>query len=395
MLLGDRIMTKLAACRTRDYKKEYARDHASPTAKRHRAMRNKWNRRLKGKVPAGHEIDHIKQLRNGGGNDMNNIRFLPVSQNRSEHHRKTASAVEIDREKVRDYIGGARRDVGALIGGGLGVLAPGKAKILAIPAGALLGRYAGGRSVDDQAVTRSIKRLHLEDPNVRNRKLSDLEMTTMGNQGGYYIQDPRLHEYILQQRFKKRASFLGSKQMNHVEGGLEGRMAKRQLKEICEMADELYCCIDDHDDLHEWVQVKLATIHDRLNSVHSFMMYEMKHPKHEPILGKYASVTYRGQTFPGYNQPIRNTDGGQHKMKVLAKKGDEVRLVRFGHRGYKHNYSSKAKSNYLTRSAGIRDKSGNLTMNDKFSPNYWSRRVLWPKGQKADGTAKVRRRREA
>lgn len=181
--------------------------------------------------------------------------------------------------------------------------------------------------------------------------------------------------------------------MNHHVGGLEGRMAKRQLKEICEMADELYCCLDDHEDIHEWVQVKLATIHDRLQSVHSYMSYEMKYPRDEFRLGKHASVEYRGQTFPGYNQPIRNTDGGQHKMKVLAKKGDEVKLVRFGHRGYKHNYSPDAKQNYLTRSAGIRDKSGNLTMNDKFSPNYWSRKVLWPARQEADGKAALRRRR--
>jgi hypothetical protein len=106
------------------------------------------------------------------------------------------------------------------------------------------------------------------------------------------------------------------------------------------------------------------------------------------FLGKYASVEYRGRTFPGYNQPIEAPAGDTHKMMVLAKKGDEVKLVRFGHRDYGHNISPERKRNYLTRSAGIRNKSGELTMNDKFSANYWARRVLWPKNQKADGSAR-------
>lgn len=92
-----------------------------------------------------------------------------------------------------------------------------------------------------------------------------------------------------------------------------------------------------------------------------------------------GSIEYRGHKFPGYNKPIRSSDPDK-KMMVLAKKGDEVRLIHFGQRGYKHNYSEAAKKNYLTRSAGIRNKSGELTKDDIFSPNYWARRVLWPSG---------------
>lgn len=55
--------------------------------------------------------------------------------------------------------------------------------------------------------------------------------------------------------------------------------------------------------------------------------------------------------------------------------------VAFGHREYLHNYSETARKNYLTRSAGIRTKNGELTKNDPLSPNYWSRRVLWSSGE--------------
>jgi len=106
-------------------------------------------------------------------------------------------------------------------------------------------------------------------------------------------------------------------------------------------------------------------------------------------MGKEAEVEYRGKKFPGYNQPV-DSDRPEKKKMVLAKKGDKVKLIHFGQKGYKHNYSDAAKKNYLTRSAGIRGKDGSLTANDKFSANYWARRELWPKNEPADGSAKNR-----
>jgi TFIIF-interacting CTD phosphatase-like protein len=90
-----------------------------------------------------------------------------------------------------------------------------------------------------------------------------------------------------------------------------------------------------------------------------------------------GDLEYRGERFSGFNKPKRNTSGSKHKEVVLAKKGDEVKLVRYGHKDYGHNYSKEARENYLARSAGIRDASGNLTKDDKFSANYWARRRLW------------------
>jgi hypothetical protein len=109
-------------------------------------------------------------------------------------------------------------------------------------------------------------------------------------------------------------------------------------------------------------------------------------------MGKEAEVEYRGKKFPGYNQPI-DSDRPEKKKMVLAKKGDQVKLIHFGQKGYKHNYSDSAKKNYLTRSAGIRGKDGNLTANDKFSANYWARRELWPKNEPADGSARSKEKR--
>lgn len=76
--------------RIRDYKKEYARDHSSRKAKRHRAMRNYWNRKIATKP--GQEIDHKIPLSKGGGNGKSNVRIVSRAYNRSKGV-KTASMV--------------------------------------------------------------------------------------------------------------------------------------------------------------------------------------------------------------------------------------------------------------------------------------------------------------
>lgn len=46
---------------------------------------------------------------------------------------------------------------------------------------------------------------------------------------------------------------------------------------------------------------------------------------------------------------------------------------------YKHlnHGDNNRRKNYLSRSGGIRNKSGKLTKNDPESANYWSIRYLW------------------
>lgn len=80
-------------------------------------------------------------------------------------------------------------------------------------------------------------------------------------------------------------------------------------------------------------------------------------------------VEYRGEKFSGYNKPKR-ASGGNKKSVVLAKKGDKVKMVRFGDpkMTIKKDQPARKKS-YCARSAGIKGA------NDKFSANYWSRRA--------------------
>lgn len=90
-----------------------------------------------------------------------------------------------------------------------------------------------------------------------------------------------------------------------------------------------------------------------------------------------GGIEYRGHTFPGFNKPIKSSNPAKKKM-VLAKEGDQVKLVHFGDASMGHNYSAAARKSYMARSAGIKGK------DSKLSANYWSRKVLWagPSGSK-------------
>ena len=95
---------------------------------------------------------------------------------------------------------------------------------------------------------------------------------------------------------------------------------------------------------------------------------------------KKITIEYYGYSFPAYNTPIDANKGDTHKKAVLVKYEDAIKLVKFGLRGmedYTYHYDETRRANYLSRSAGIKNKHGQLTKDDPFSSNYWSRRILW------------------
>ena len=73
--------------KARNYAKEYARDHSSPEAIKHRAMRNAARREMEkkmGDLPHTMEVDHKKALRNGGTNGKGNLRVVSRTTNRKK-----------------------------------------------------------------------------------------------------------------------------------------------------------------------------------------------------------------------------------------------------------------------------------------------------------------------
>ena len=74
--------------------------------------------------------------------------------------------------------------------------------------------------------------------------------------------------------------------------------------------------------------------------------------------------------------PIKS-DRKNKKFKVLTPNGN---IIHFGQKGYEdftQHKDEKRRRSYCKRSAGIKDKNGKLTKNNKESANYYSRKFLW------------------
>ena len=74
------------------------------------------------------------------------------------------------------------------------------------------------------------------------------------------------------------------------------------------------------------------------------------------------------------NKPRRSTRPGKKKMVKACEDGKE-KLVHYGAKGYKHNYSDSAKKSFRARHKCDRAK-------DKMSASYWACKDLWPRNKK-------------
>lgn len=76
-------------------------------------------------------------------------------------------------------------------------------------------------------------------------------------------------------------------------------------------------------------------------------------------------INYRGERFSGYNKQKR-TPGERKKFAVLAKKGNQVKIVRYG------DPEMKIKKFIAARRKSFRARHKCDTAKDKFTARYWS-----------------------
>ena len=89
-----------------------------------------------------------------------------------------------------------------------------------------------------------------------------------------------------------------------------------------------------------------------------------------------GKLKYRGETFPGYNKP-KKTPGGSKKSAVLAKKGKEVKVVRFG------DPNLSIKRDDPARRKNFRARHNCDNPGPKTKARYWSC-FQWRAGAKVD-----------
>jgi hypothetical protein len=77
------------------------------------------------------------------------------------------------------------------------------------------------------------------------------------------------------------------------------------------------------------------------------------------------------EEFEGYNKPKKTPGHATKSHAVLAKEGDEVKLIRFGQQGVKGSPDGSARNDAFKARHAKNIKKG------KMSAAYWSDKVKW------------------
>ena len=91
------------------------------------------------------------------------------------------------------------------------------------------------------------------------------------------------------------------------------------------------------------------------------------------------SVTYRGETFAGYNKPKRTPKHPKKSHVVLAKEGSTIKMIRFGEQGASTaGKPKKGESDRMKRKrASFKARHSKNIARGKLSAAYWADKVKW------------------
>ena len=89
------------------------------------------------------------------------------------------------------------------------------------------------------------------------------------------------------------------------------------------------------------------------------------------------SITYRGETFAGFNKAKR-TPNAKKSHAVLAKEGNQVKLIRFGQQGVSGSPKKAGESeSYRNRRKSFQARHAKNIARGKMSAAYWANRTKW------------------
>lgn len=89
-------------------------------------------------------------------------------------------------------------------------------------------------------------------------------------------------------------------------------------------------------------------------------------------------IEYRGEKFQGYNKPKRTPNHPTKSHVVLAKEGDQVKLIRFGQQGVSGSpkTANESEADRKRREAFKARHAANIKKG-KMSAAFWSDRTKW------------------
>lgn len=90
-----------------------------------------------------------------------------------------------------------------------------------------------------------------------------------------------------------------------------------------------------------------------------------------------AKVKRGKEEFSGYNKPKRTPGHPTKSHAVLAKEGDEIKLIRFGQQGVKGAGSKPKTEEQKARRKSFKARHAKNISKGKMSAAYWADKVKW------------------
>ena len=90
------------------------------------------------------------------------------------------------------------------------------------------------------------------------------------------------------------------------------------------------------------------------------------------------TIEYRGEKFSGYNKPKRTPNHPHKSHVVLAKEGDQVKLIRFGQQGVSGSPKRTGESDAnRKRRESFQARHAKNIQKGKMSAAYWANKTKW------------------
>jgi len=89
------------------------------------------------------------------------------------------------------------------------------------------------------------------------------------------------------------------------------------------------------------------------------------------------TVERSGEKFKGYNKPKRTPSHPKKSHAVLAKSGDQVKLIRFGQQGVSGAGKSPKTASEKARRKSFKARHAKNISRGKMSAAYWADKVKW------------------
>jgi hypothetical protein len=83
------------------------------------------------------------------------------------------------------------------------------------------------------------------------------------------------------------------------------------------------------------------------------------------------------ETFSGYNKPKKTPNHPTKSHAVLAKSGDQEKLIRFGQQGVQGAGSSPTTASEKARQKSFKARHADNIAKGKMSAAYWADKVKW------------------